>query len=228
MSVPYTPTPIVGYNANPPSDDGQQTEDNRVAWQKILDKVTGPLKDAIESIDAQVAASFSNADSLPDQSGQDGKYLQTNAGVTSWETIAAPQVVELFLPANDSIPSAAVEEVIWSIKTDGDPNSIFANNEAKAPYDGIVRIDTSFISDMTADCLIPSPTINGIHIQDFSTITSGSNSNNGPKATAIVARVSQNELVKVFAHNTRSGAVETLYGSATENATITTITFIQE
>lgn len=56
----YSSVSISGYNASPPSDDGSQVESNRVDWSKIKEKLTDPLKTAIESINTQNATEFSS------------------------------------------------------------------------------------------------------------------------------------------------------------------------
>lgn len=58
MGAPYTSVSVSNYNANPPADDGSQTEANRVKWATIKTKLTDPPKTAIESINTNVAAAF--------------------------------------------------------------------------------------------------------------------------------------------------------------------------
>ncbi len=58
MTSPYTPVSIAGYNASPPEDDGSQISTNALKWEKHIDKIGDPLKDAIESIDTNVTAAF--------------------------------------------------------------------------------------------------------------------------------------------------------------------------
>lgn len=58
MGDPYTDVSVTGYNTSPPSDDGSQTASNRVDWSTVTDKVGDPLKNAIDSINANVGAGF--------------------------------------------------------------------------------------------------------------------------------------------------------------------------
>ena len=52
--MPYSPVIVIGYNANPPEDDGSQVTTNEISWAKHIEKIGGPLKTAIESIDSNV------------------------------------------------------------------------------------------------------------------------------------------------------------------------------
>lgn len=58
MGAPYTSVSISGYNANPPPDDGTQTEANRVKYSTIKTKLDDPLKTAIESINTNIGTAF--------------------------------------------------------------------------------------------------------------------------------------------------------------------------
>jgi hypothetical protein len=61
MSNPYQPPVIVGYNANPPSDDGQHTVPNQVKWSTIKTKLTDPLNAFCAAISASVTEAFGEA-----------------------------------------------------------------------------------------------------------------------------------------------------------------------
>lgn len=52
--MPYSPVTVIGYNANPPADDGTQVGTNEITWAKHIEKIGGPLKTALESIDSNV------------------------------------------------------------------------------------------------------------------------------------------------------------------------------
>ena len=58
MAAPYTSVTIVGYDSNPPSDDGSQVSTNKVRWSTHKTKHGDPLKTAIESINSNVSAAF--------------------------------------------------------------------------------------------------------------------------------------------------------------------------
>ena len=55
---PYQSQSSVGYNLNPPPDDGTVSEANRTKWQTVLDKLTNVLKIFAELIDSTTLASF--------------------------------------------------------------------------------------------------------------------------------------------------------------------------
>lgn len=52
--MPYSPVTVIGFNANPPADDGTAVITNEVEWAKHIEKIGTPLKNAIESIDSNV------------------------------------------------------------------------------------------------------------------------------------------------------------------------------
>lgn len=56
---PYTSVTISGFDASPPSDDGAREAQNQVEWAKHVDKLGTPLKNGVESVDANVSAAFS-------------------------------------------------------------------------------------------------------------------------------------------------------------------------
>jgi hypothetical protein len=60
MGTKYTGVSISGYNASPPSDLSTDTSSsNKVTWQKSLDKIGGPVKTALESINSNLVT-FTN------------------------------------------------------------------------------------------------------------------------------------------------------------------------
>lgn len=93
MGAPYTSVTVVNYNANPPPDDGTQTEANRVKWATGKTKLTDPLKTALETINSNITAAFgkvlggggvtSTAISYTILSSDQGKLVRaTAAGIT--------------------------------------------------------------------------------------------------------------------------------------------------
>lgn len=93
MGAPYTSVTVVNYNANPPPDDGTQTEANRVKWATGKTKLSDPLKTALETINSNITAAFgkvlggggvtSTAISYTVLSSDQGKLVRaTAAGIT--------------------------------------------------------------------------------------------------------------------------------------------------
>lgn len=59
MGNPFTPSSIgAAYNLNPPTDDGANTANNEVAWNKHIDKIGDPLVDFNESTDDNANIAF--------------------------------------------------------------------------------------------------------------------------------------------------------------------------
>lgn len=58
MASPFTAPSISGYNTNPPSDDGSQTEANRGKWATIVSKIGGPLKTYADALNSAVTTAF--------------------------------------------------------------------------------------------------------------------------------------------------------------------------
>lgn len=58
MSNPYTPVEVENYNLNPPPDDGTITATNEIKWSSHKEKLSDPLKTAIEDIDANVTSAL--------------------------------------------------------------------------------------------------------------------------------------------------------------------------
>lgn len=54
----YTSQTVSGYNANPPDNDGTESSDNQVDWDKHKTKLGDPLKTTIEAINTQLATAF--------------------------------------------------------------------------------------------------------------------------------------------------------------------------
>lgn len=58
----YTPPTITGYNASPPPDDGSESGNNEVAWDKHINKIGDPIKDFSEAIDSATTTAFTTVD----------------------------------------------------------------------------------------------------------------------------------------------------------------------
>lgn len=56
MADPYTDVSVSSYNANPPPDDGSETDANEVTWTKHKTKLGDPLKTAIEALNTNIGA----------------------------------------------------------------------------------------------------------------------------------------------------------------------------
>lgn len=58
MANPFTVTPVASYNANPPSDDGAKTSQNRVQWGKHISKIGDPIKSAFDTSETTTNNAF--------------------------------------------------------------------------------------------------------------------------------------------------------------------------
>ena len=58
MGNPYTSQSISGYNQNPPSDDGSETEANRTKWATIKTKLADALNTFAAAINAETLSAF--------------------------------------------------------------------------------------------------------------------------------------------------------------------------
>ena len=67
---PYTTTSVSGFNASAPPNDGTRTSDNKLDWDKHVDKIGTPLKNAVESIDTNVSSAFGDL-IMTDDPGQE-------------------------------------------------------------------------------------------------------------------------------------------------------------
>lgn len=103
MGALYSGVSITGYNANPPDDDGSQTEANRVKWETIKEKITDPTKVRTDSMDTAVlefagkvdggVTSYSTTTQV--QESDQGKLVRvTQSGVT----ITSPDAVDVGAP----------------------------------------------------------------------------------------------------------------------------------
>lgn len=93
----YTPPTLTGYNANPPSDDGAQTENNRVRWAlTVIAKVGDPLRTFAEAISSAITSALNSlplnsvtnqATSFTVTTDDDGKLFS----VTGNSTVTLPE-----------------------------------------------------------------------------------------------------------------------------------------
>jgi hypothetical protein len=58
MGNPYTSVSVDAYNANPPTDNGAATANNKIDWAKIKSKVGDPCVAAIGALNTNVGAAF--------------------------------------------------------------------------------------------------------------------------------------------------------------------------
>jgi hypothetical protein len=70
-------TTITGYNASPPSDDGSQTEANKVKWSTITGKIGDPLNDFLAAFHEDQTGSLNSTGSA------DAYLLTSNVGYTA-------------------------------------------------------------------------------------------------------------------------------------------------
>lgn len=103
MGALYSGVSITGYNANPPDDDGSQTEANRVKWETIKEKITDPTKVRTDSMDTALQASFGKIDagvtstaiSYAVIESDQGKLVRASA---SGVTITTPDATDVGAP----------------------------------------------------------------------------------------------------------------------------------
>lgn len=118
MANLYDQVSITGYNDNPPDDDGSQTEDNRVKWSTIKTKITDPVKDRTDDLDANIAAAFDKVDggitsyssNTQVQESDQGKLVRaTVAGIT----IETPDAVAVGSPFVFDFRNASTGDVTF-------------------------------------------------------------------------------------------------------------------
>lgn len=118
MAAPYTSVSVTNYNANPPPDDASEVPANRVDWAKPKEKLTDPLKTALESINTNIGTAFgkviggagvtSTAISYSIAAADQGKLVvATGAGITlttpDATTVTSPFVVGFLNNSSGSI-----------------------------------------------------------------------------------------------------------------------------
>ena len=83
MGTKYTSVVVTGYNATPPSDDGAQTDANKVKWSYHKTKIGDPLNTAIVAINTALVTAFDVSASAKTISyttgaGDNGKLIEAN------------------------------------------------------------------------------------------------------------------------------------------------------
>lgn len=119
MSNPFTPPTVVGYNASPPSDDGQQVVSNQLNWSKHKDKLGDPLLTALNTGFSSVQTAFgkillnnviNTAISLTVNAADQGKMIRATAAVTITTPVAATvQTPFAFAVRNDHTAAITID-----------------------------------------------------------------------------------------------------------------------
>lgn len=99
----YTPPTITGYNANPPPDDGSESGNNEIAWDKHINKIGDPIKDFAEAIDSATTTAFTTVDAdivtldgRVDVIEVDGNKYAVDTGAANTLTVALSPVVTAY------------------------------------------------------------------------------------------------------------------------------------
>ncbi|MBS4052678.1 MAG: hypothetical protein KGZ69_15980 [Methylomonas sp.] len=96
MGSPYVEPTLTGYNASPPSDDGSQTEANKVKWATIKEKLDDPIKAYAQAISSAMLAASG------DRFGNTKNAQSTNYGIQTTDRgawIAASNTITVTLPS---------------------------------------------------------------------------------------------------------------------------------
>ena len=83
MGTKYTSVVVTGYNATPPSDDGAQTDANKIKWSYHKTKIGDPLNTAIVAINAALLvtediSAVAKTISYTTVAGDNGKLIEAN------------------------------------------------------------------------------------------------------------------------------------------------------
>lgn len=107
MANPFTAPTLSGYNATPPSDDGQATANNTVEWDKHKTKLGDPLKTFIEATHTNLSTAFgrvvggagvtATAVNYTVQTSDQGKLINATASGITITTPAAGTVGSPFV-----------------------------------------------------------------------------------------------------------------------------------
>ncbi len=103
MGSPYDSVSVTGYNSNPPSDDGAQTEANRGKWSTIKTKLGDPLNTAVAAINAAVLSAFGKVGGGITSTGISYQIASTDQGKTikvtaAGVTITTPDATDVTSP----------------------------------------------------------------------------------------------------------------------------------
>lgn len=135
MSLYVSPS-ILGYNSNPPSDDGSETSDNEVVWATIKEKLADPLKTFSEAVDTALETAF-------------GKILFNQFDdITANKSVAATDNGTIFIATN----TITVSLLAAATATDGFVFGIYNNGT------GVITIDpnsSETIDGATTITLLP-------------------------------------------------------------------------
>jgi microcystin-dependent protein len=89
MTNPYTTVAVSGYNTSPPSDDGVAESQNQVSWSKHKEKLSDPLKTALETINTNIIAAFGK------------RAYNSTATITGGQVLTGTQEGQLLLASNE-------------------------------------------------------------------------------------------------------------------------------
>jgi hypothetical protein len=97
MGTPYSSVSVSGFNSSPPSDDGTQTDANKVYWATIKTKLADPLNTAAAAINSALVAALaydgvSKASDYTTVAGDNGRVIEIASTVSSAVTITLGQV----------------------------------------------------------------------------------------------------------------------------------------
>ena len=70
---------LASYNANPPPDDGSQTEANKTKWSTVKNKLGDPTKGALENLDTSIVEHFAE--------GPDAKSAAYTTSASDYNTV---------------------------------------------------------------------------------------------------------------------------------------------
>lgn len=164
MPNPYTSTPVVGYNATPPSDDGTQTPNNQITYggtRGIKTNIGDPLNTFAGAVDANVTAAFGLV--TPVHTNSDfpvtSSTALTNITGLTYNLSTGTYTFDVYLTCTDAAAGGVQAAINCSIA----PTSII--------YDGWV-LDSNTIIGMThatsngaAVCNVATTATSGIVIQ---------------------------------------------------------------
>ena len=87
--VTYSEVTVSGYNSSPPTDDGAETETNKVKWDTIKTKLNDPVKTALDSTQTNISAAVSSLNSAIVSNDSDITSIQSDVSSLQTATTAA-------------------------------------------------------------------------------------------------------------------------------------------